>query len=92
MANRINRAIELLENDQPIYYTGLHVFDRDYLTFEQGKKDSSTWSDYINIGMEHGCFDMTGLESYMDGLVAGGPTKLRLPKLLLLLLNHADIR
>ena len=74
MANRINRAIELLENDQPIYYTGLHVFDRDYLTFEQGKKDSSTWSDYINIGMEHGCFDMTGLESYMDGLVAGGPT------------------
>ena len=61
MANRINRAIELLENDQPIYYTGLHVFDRDYLTFEQGKKDSSTWSDYINIGMEHGCFDMTGL-------------------------------
>ena len=74
MANRINRAIELLENDQPIYYTGLHVFDRDYLTFEQGKKDSSTWSDYINIGMEHGAFDMTGLESYMDGLVDGGPT------------------
>ena len=24
--------------------------------------------------MEHGSFDMTGLEAYMDGLVDGGPT------------------
>ena len=48
MAKRINRAIELLENDQPIYYTGLHSFSRDFLTYEQGKKDSATWADYIN--------------------------------------------
>ena len=74
MAKRINRAIELLENDQPIYYTGLHSFSRDFLTYEQGKKDSTTWADYINIGMEHGSFDMSGLEAYMDGLVDGGPT------------------
>ena len=74
MAERINRAIELLENDQPIYYTGLHSFSRDFLTYEQGKKDSSIWADYINIGMEHGPFDMNGLEAYMDGLVDGGPT------------------
>ena len=74
MAKRINRAIELLENDQPIYYTGLHSFSRDFLTYEQGKKDSSIWADYINIGMEHGPFDMSGLEAYMDGLVDGGPT------------------
>ena len=74
MPKRINRAIELLEDDQPIYYSGLHTFSRDYLTYEQGKKDASIWADYINIGMEHGAFDMTGLESYMDGLVDGGPT------------------
>ena len=74
MPKRINKAIELLEDDQPIYYTGLHTFSRDYLTYDQGKKDASIWADYINIGMEHGAFDMTGLESYMDGLVDGGPT------------------
>ena len=71
---RINRAIELLEDDQPIYYTGLHSFSRDFLTYEQGEKDSAIWADYINIGMEHGPFDMGGLEAYMDGLVDGGPT------------------
>lgn len=74
MAKRINRAIELLDDDQPIYYTGLHSFDREFLTYEQGKKDSQIWADYINIGMEHGAFDMGGLEAYMDGLVDGGPT------------------
>ena len=74
MAKRINRAIELLENDQPIYYTGQHSFSRDFLTYEQGTKDSAIWADYINIGMEHGPFDMGGLEAYMDGLVDGGPT------------------
>ena len=74
MAKRINKAIELLEDDQPVYYSGLHTFSRDYLTYDQGKKDASIWADYINIGMEHGSFDMTGLESYMDGLVDGGPT------------------
>ena len=37
-------------------------------------QDAHTWADYINVGMEHGCFDMTGLAAYMRGLVAGGPT------------------
>ena len=74
MTKRINRVIELFEDDQPVYYTGLHSFDRDYLTYEQGKKDASIWADYINIGMEHGAFDMGGLEAYMDGLLDGGPT------------------
>ena len=74
MVKRINRAIELLDDDQPIYYTGLHSFSRDFLSYEQGKKDSKIWADYINIGMEHGAFDMGGLEAYMDGLVDGGPT------------------
>ena len=71
-ANRINRAIELFIDDQPAYYTGGHT--GAVLTYEQGKEDAHTWADYINVGMEHGCFDMTGLGHYMRGLVAGGPT------------------
>jgi len=72
MTKRINRAIDLLEQGQPIYYTGGHT--GHVLTYEQGVADASTWADYINVGMEHGCFDMTGLDAYMRGLVAGGPT------------------
>src|SRR3954447_1491081 len=72
MATRINRAIELLAQDQPIYYSGGHT--GHVLTREQGRKDAHIWSDYINVGMEHGSFDMTGLAEYMAGLVEGGPT------------------
>src|SRR3984893_5670073 len=72
MAKRINRAIELLEADQAIYYDGPHT--GHVLTYEQGRKDARTWADYINVGMEHGAFDMTGLADYMRGLVEGGPT------------------
>src|SRR5690349_4973761 len=73
MAGRINRAVELLEADQPIYYTGGHT--GHVLTYEQGKQDAGTWADYINVGMEHGSFDMAGLAAYMRGLVDGGPTR-----------------
>ena len=72
MANRINRAVELLEQDQPIYYVGAH--SGHILTYEQGKQDAHTWADYINVGMEHGSFDMAGLAEYMRGLGDGGPT------------------
>lgn len=72
MANRINRAIELLQQDQAIYYDGAH--SGHVLTYQQGRADAATWADYINIGMEHGCFDMIGLAEYMRGLVDGGPT------------------
>ncbi|MBV9356666.1 MAG: hypothetical protein JO023_14230 [Chloroflexi bacterium] len=70
---RINRAVELLAQDQPIYYTGGHT--GHVLTQEQGRRDADTWADYINVGMEHGAFDMTGLAAYMAGLVEGGPTR-----------------
>ena len=72
MATRINRAIELLQQDQAIYYVGPH--SGHVLTYEQGKQDARTWADYINVGMEHGAFDMTGLAEYMRGLAEGGPT------------------
>ena len=73
MSPRINRAIELLAQDQPLYYIGDHT--GHVLTYEQGRADAGTWADYINVGMEHGAFDMTGLANYMQGLVDGGPTR-----------------
>jgi len=73
MSPRINRAIELLAQDQPIYYMGGHT--GHVLTYEQGKEDAATWADYINVGMEHGSFNMAGLDEYMRGLVDGGPTR-----------------
>jgi 4-hydroxy-2-oxoheptanedioate aldolase len=73
MARRINRAIELLGHGQAIYYVGAHT--GHVLTQAQGIEDSRAWADYINVGMEHGAFDMTGLAEYLKGLVDGGPTR-----------------
>jgi 4-hydroxy-2-oxoheptanedioate aldolase len=71
--HRINRAIELLAQGQPIYYTGSHEGTDG--SFEQGVKDAQTWADYISYDMEHAPFDVKGLAEYMKGLVKGGPTK-----------------
>ena len=70
---RINKAIELLDMGQPIYYTGSHEGTEG--TFEQGKRDAQTWADYINYDMEAAPFDVAGLAAYMKGLKAGGPTR-----------------
>jgi 4-hydroxy-2-oxoheptanedioate aldolase len=72
-AKRINRAIELLEQGQPIYYTGSHEGTDG--NFEQGVKDAQTYADYISYDMEHAPFDVKGLADYMRGLAKGGPTK-----------------
>src|SRR5262249_27126151 len=68
---RINRAIELLEQGQPIYYTGSHSGTAG--TYEQGVKDAQTYADYISYDMEHAPYDVRGLAEYMRGLVEGGP-------------------
>jgi len=73
MSIRINRAIELLAQDQAIYYVGGH--SGQVLTRAQGRADAATWADYINVGMEHGAFDMTGLAEYVAGLIEAGPTR-----------------
>ena len=70
---RINKAIELLEQGQPIYYTGSHSGTDG--SFEQGVKDAQTWADYISYDMEHAPFDVKGLSDYMKGLAKGGPTR-----------------
>ena len=69
---RINRAIELLEAGQPIYYTGSHSGTGQV---RAGKQDAQTYADYISYDMEHAPYDIKGLADYMRGLVAGGPTK-----------------
>ena len=73
MAKRINRCVELLEQDQAIYYDGPH--SGHVLTHAQGRIDAGTWADYMNVGMEHGSFDMAGLADYMRGMVDAGPTR-----------------
>ena len=72
-SKRINRAIELLSQDQPIYYTGSHSGTAG--TFEQGKADGQTYADYLSYDMEHAPYDIRGLSEYMKGLAAAGPTK-----------------
>jgi 4-hydroxy-2-oxoheptanedioate aldolase len=71
MPKRVNKAVELLEQGQPIYYTSVEDGDR---SFEGGRAMASTWADYINYDLEHGAFDVTRLQEFMRGLVAGGPT------------------
>jgi len=66
---RINRAIELLDAGQPIYYTGGRG------GYEQGQKAAQTHADYITYDMEHSPPDFTLLRQFMQGLVDGGPTK-----------------
>ena len=56
---RINRAIELLEQGQPIYYSGSHSGTAG--TFEQGKLDAQTFADYISYDMEAAPYDIAGL-------------------------------
>ncbi len=67
---RVNRAIELLEQGQPIYYTG--VEDRSYAG---GVKAAKTWADYLSYEMEHAPFDIPRLAEFMRGLADGGPTR-----------------
>jgi 4-hydroxy-2-oxoheptanedioate aldolase len=69
MPHRINKALGLLEQRQPVYYTSAE--DRSYAG---GCAAASTWADYITYEMEHGPFDVAGLAAFMRGLADGGPT------------------
>lgn len=65
---RINKSIELLAENQPIYYVNA------YGGYEEGKKLAKTWADYITYNMEHNPLDFALLREFMKGLVDGGPT------------------
>ena len=68
---RLNKAIELLADGQPIYNAGAQGGDG----FDAGLKLSKTHNDFIIYEMEHGVFDLESLRQFMLGLVKGGPTK-----------------
>ncbi len=67
---RLNKVIELLEQDQPVYYTGAGS-----LTYDQGKTMAQTYADMLNVEFEHGALDFTALRQFMRGLRDGGPTR-----------------
>lgn len=66
---RINKAIELLDDGQPVYAS--HPPE---LTYIAGKELSKTWADILLIDFEHHPFDTVGLTEFMRGLKDGGPT------------------
>jgi 4-hydroxy-2-oxoheptanedioate aldolase len=71
---RLNKCIELWEDNQPIYYvTWGPTGEGD--GYEQGKKMAKTWADCICIDLEHACFDLADVRNFMRGLVDGGPTR-----------------
>jgi len=71
---RLNKAIELWEDGQPVYYTSAGLgFGVD--SYAQGVKMARTWADAIDIGMEHTAVDLPGVRDFMRGLADGGPTR-----------------
>jgi 4-hydroxy-2-oxoheptanedioate aldolase len=67
---RVNRLIELLEQDQPTFGERVPA-----LTREAGVQAAQTPYDYLIVEFEHHPFDMVGLRAFMRGLVEGGPTR-----------------
>lgn len=67
---RINKAVELLQQGQPVYYATTSGGG-----YEDGRKMAKTWADYINYEMEHGAFDIGALRAFMKGLADAGPTR-----------------
>ena len=70
---RINKAIELLAQDQPIYYF-TEGRGGSQGGFKEGLRLAQTWADLIIYEMEFGPYDVTELREFMAGLVQGGPT------------------
>lgn len=66
---RVNKAIELLEEGQPVYVT--HTRE---LTYDAGRDMAQTWGDLVIVDFEHHAFDIVGLTAFMNGLKDGGPT------------------
>jgi 4-hydroxy-2-oxoheptanedioate aldolase len=65
---RVNKAIELLESGEPVYYG----YGRG--GYEEGRAAAKTWADLLMYDMEGAAMDFTLLREFMRGLVDGGPT------------------
>jgi 4-hydroxy-2-oxoheptanedioate aldolase len=70
---RINKAVELLEQRQPIYFE--FVDAHSACGYDGGRALAQTWADYITYDLEHSALDMRGLAQFMRGLIDGGPTR-----------------
>lgn len=70
---RVNKAVELLAQRQPVYAE--FVDSGDAPGYAGGKALAQTWADYITYDMEHGAFDVSGLLQFMRGLGENGPTR-----------------
>jgi 4-hydroxy-2-oxoheptanedioate aldolase len=70
---RINKAIELWEDNQVVAYAEFGASGAPD-TYEEGKRMAKTWCDAINYEMENDSFNFDGLRNFMQGLVDGGPT------------------
>lgn len=67
---RVNRVIDLLMQDQPVFAGNVGA-----LTHDAGVAAAATRADFFIIDFEHHPFDIVGLRAFMQGLVAGGPTR-----------------
>ncbi|HUO23213.1 MAG TPA: hypothetical protein VMU59_11915 [Caulobacteraceae bacterium] len=71
---RLNKAIELWEDGQPVYYTGVGLkLGMD--PYEHGRRMAKTYADCINYDLEQGPLDFTAFANFMRGLKDGGPTR-----------------
>jgi len=71
---RLNKVIELWEDNQPIYYTGAGI-GPGVDPYAQGIKMSKTYADAITVDFEHGAMDFSQLREFMRGLKDAGPTR-----------------
>src|SRR5258706_5008261 len=70
---RINKAIELWEDNQVVAYAEFGASGAPD-TYEEGKRMAKTYCDAINYEMENDSFNFSELRNFMQGLVDGGPT------------------
>ena len=70
---RINKAIELWEDNQVVAYAEFGASGAPD-TYEEGKRMAKTYCDAINYEMENDSLSFDGLRNFMQGLVDGGPT------------------
>jgi 4-hydroxy-2-oxoheptanedioate aldolase len=70
---RINKAIELWEDNQVAFYN-VYMPSGAPDGYEEGKRLSQTYCDAIDYEMENGSLDFSNLRNFMQGLVDGGPT------------------
>lgn len=67
---RENKIIDLLSQDQPVYYVSTADF-----SYDNGKKLAHTWADCIRLDTEHSSMNFDGIADFMRGLKSQGRLK-----------------